>query len=693
MNFIIDINTEIICKDWIPDSVENTVNIFRRDMTMVFDISKGLKNCNGPSSCIVIGYASDRDEIFSEKERFILRFECENPYEISKMYVIGSDDLGIIFGLLHISKEYLGIDPFWFWTDKQPVKQSKVEIPAIEEYISPIPRTRYRGWFVNDEVCLIGWKDEYPPTKEIWFPVFETLLRCGGNIVIPGTDLPRHGIHFELASQMGLWITHHHAEPLGAEMFLRAFPDKTPSYDLYPNLFEGLWRESVIKNKDKKVVWVLGFRGQGDLPFWLNDPKYNTPESRSEMIERVIKKQYEILSEYVDNPICCTYLYGEITELYRGGYLKLPEGIIKIWSDNGYGKMVSRRQENQNSRVDSLPLKIDNGPHGLYYHATFHDLQASSHLTMLANSPEFVNDELAAAFDSGTDEFVLVNCGNIRPHVYMLDIIKNIWLKGKIDINKHGKDFGDRFFGTGSNEVMECYRSYFEKTIKYGENYDDRAGDEFYHHPVRAMIDHWVKGKDNEKEETLIWATGDISFEGQVKYFKSKCEKSLSGWKELRQKCKKTYNLLSGEEGIFFKDNLMLQVELHYTGVKGVISFCESYLLFLQSNYPAAFIKVSEAIEDFSQGVKAMEDAEHGKWKNFYRADWLTNVKCTMYSLDTLRRYIRMFGDSPHFFIWYKEHIIPENERKIYLENTQRRTLSDDELSKLLKQHLIDNEL
>ena len=57
----------------------------------------------------------------------------------------------------------------------------------------------------------------------VWEMVFESLLRCQGNMVIPGTDLNSKKQR-QLARDMGLWITHHHAEPLGAEMFLRAYP-------------------------------------------------------------------------------------------------------------------------------------------------------------------------------------------------------------------------------------------------------------------------------------------------------------------------------------------------------------------------------------------------------------------------------------------------------------------------------------
>ena len=108
-----------------------------------------------------------------------------------------------------------------------------------------------------------------------------------------------------------------------------------------------------------------------------------------------------MLCNYVENPPFSTYLYGEITELYMQGLIDIPDGVIKIWSDNGYGEMVSRRQGNHNPRIPSLPSGKDMGPHGLYYHITFHDLQASNHLVMMPNQPSMIKDELIKAFRQG----------------------------------------------------------------------------------------------------------------------------------------------------------------------------------------------------------------------------------------------------------------------------------------------------
>lgn len=644
-------------------AVKHVYDIFARDFTKVF--GKGFETGNDveiKTDCA--GLESEQFRIKVNDDS--IKIEC-------------ADELGVIYAVLYMSREFLGVDDFWFWTEKEPNKRNMIALSS-REYLSPAPKVRYRGWFVNDEVCLIGWSDEYPPSRRVWETVFETLLRLGGNMVIPGTDLPRSGHHFDIAEEMGLYITHHHAEPLGSEMFLRAYPDKEASYDAHADLFEKLWRDAVEKNKDKKIVWTLGFRGQGDAPFWHNDPKYTTPESRAAVIRRVIDRQYELIREKVENPVCAVYLYGEITELYESGYLKLPKNLIKIWSDNGYGKMVTRRQGTHNPRTPALPR--EDGKHGLYYHITFHDLQASSHLTMLANPPEFVNSELDTAFAAGADEFLLLNCGNIRPHIYMLALAAKKWIEGEVDVEKFKNDFAEKYFGDAC--AAECFNDYFNACIKYGENDDDRAGDEIYYHTARRICVDWAKG--SEMSAGLVFATGEIPFKAQAEFFAAKCRGAMRDFSQLVKKCEKLKDSVTLKT--FFEDFIMFQAKLHLSGARGLYALCRAYEYFSSGDMPRCFTVLTGAMEEFAAGTELLERAEHGKWKNFYSCDWLTNVRVTVYAVDSLRRYIRMISDGPDFFAWYKNYCMPETERQIYLENTQRRTLSDDDLSALLKEKL-----
>ena len=51
-------------------------------------------------------------------------------------------------------------------------------------------------------------------------------------------------------------------------------------------------REDAVREQmHRKVIWNLGFRGQGDTPFWENDPQYDTPQKRGALISRIMEEQ------------------------------------------------------------------------------------------------------------------------------------------------------------------------------------------------------------------------------------------------------------------------------------------------------------------------------------------------------------------------------------------------------------------
>lgn len=657
--------------------LEHAWSMIARDHEAVF----GHPPLQGDSASIVVRYAQEEDNCPVWEEGFSFRFTGSTAAPI--LHIIGRDELGVIYGLLHYSRYVLGVDPFWFWAELLPTKHDNIHMP-VRDYDSIRPKVRYRGWFVNDEVCLIGWKEEYPPGKEVWQPVFETLLRCGGNMVIPGTDLPRTGIHHQLAVDMGLWITHHHAEPLGAQMFLRAFPGRQASYKEHPELFEQLWREAIERQRHEKILWVLSFRGQGDKPFWENDPEFDTPRKRGELISSVVQKQYDMIGEYVEQPVYCMAMYGEIAELYKQGHIVVPEGVIKVWADNGYGKMVSRRHGNQNYRIPALPVAGDEGGNGVYYHVTFHDLQASNHLTQFPAQAELIVEELGSAFSAGAEDYLLVNCGNILPHLYTLDLVSLLWSNGKADADEQLQTFVQRLYSSKHEEIAKLYRSYSDCTIAYGHHADERAGDEFYHHPARQIMGHWLKGQEG-CDERLVWAAGTGTFLEQVRWFREKAESAISGWEELKRRCMQLMELLPENERNRLHYQLFVQIELHWSGCRGLASICRAYESYREGDYPWAFIQASHAVWNYNEGCQALKRVEKGRWEQFYRADWLTNVANTICHAETVRKFIRIQGDSPDMFLWYKAYLMPETEKHIYLENTHRNPLADDELARQLE--------
>jgi hypothetical protein len=343
------------------------------------------------------------------------------------LLIRGSDDLGVVFGIYRFCEKCLGVDPYEFWTDWPYARRDVIEISAFA-YVSPEPRVRFRGWFVNDEDCLIGWHDEMRISLATWEQIFETLLRAGYNMVIPGTATTAHDPPVQLADDMGLWITHHHAEPLGAEMFAKAYPGVQPRIPEEIERFKALYSKAIRANRGRKVIWMLGFRGQGDMPFFENDPRYDSPAKRGALISEMIRLQKRLVQELSAEPQHYAHsLYAESAELYRQGHLTLDDDIIRIWADNGFGAMRMRRVgADPEKNISSLPPAQDRTrPNGVYYHLSFHDLQIASKIVPLVD-PELIQAQFQNIFASAPITYLLLNVSNIRPHIFNIELVNHL---------------------------------------------------------------------------------------------------------------------------------------------------------------------------------------------------------------------------------------------------------------------------
>lgn len=656
--FQLNRNTTLLSDAVTEKAVELACERFRRDMEKT--LTDTVENRNRIILC--------------KKDLKPEQYELEVTEQ--EIMIYGVDARSFIYALNYLSENYLGVLPFWFWNDQKMEVKSYVEIPC-GTYRSEADRIRYRGWFINDEVLISHW-DAGVPKEYPWEMVFEALLRCGGNLVIPGTD-KNSRIYAPIASDMGLMITHHHAEPLGAEMFLRAYPDLEPSYLKHRDLFEGLWKDAIEHQKNEEVIWNIGFRGQGDVPFWENDPAYDTSEKRGALISGIMKKQYAMVREQIPDAVFCTNLYGEILELYREGCLQIPEDVILIWADNGYGKMVSRRQGNHNPRVPALPTEGDQGRHGTYYHVSFYDLQAANHITMLPNSMEFVEKELNDAMTHGITDLWIINASNIKPHVYPLSFIANLWKRNALSAVEHRKKYVGEYYGSDCTEnqlifMEECISRYPEAMLPFGDREDEHAGEQFCNYAVRDFIYGWMKDGALEPVEELFWCTREDAFYKQVSWFEKRCSQTYDKIEELCHKC------AAVKESELWKDSILLQTEIHKHCLKGSILFAESFWAYREADLKKAFFLLGNAVEAYDAADCAMRAREHGKWKDFYANDCLTDVKETAYCLKRLMGYVRNLGDGPDFYKWQREVTYSENDCKVVLITNMENHMTDWEL-------------
>lgn len=666
MNFILSLNTTILCS--VPSaSVANAVSILQRD------INTCLTDKDAPHTSICL---KQEEHMAAESYRI-------TAAEPSLMTLTAGDDLGFIYGLLKISEVFLEISPFWFWMDQKLKKQPFISIPADTVLTSPVPHVRFRGWFLNDEVLFLHW-DNGEPKDFPWRMAFEALLRCGGNMVIPGTDKSSRQ-YAELASRYGLWITHHHAEPLGAEIFARAYPDLSPSWAENPQCFLKLWEDAAIRQKDMKVVWTLGFRGQGDCPFWESrgEECFDTPKKRGRLISDLIERQRQIVCQYVKNPIFCTNLYGEVMELYNQGFITLHPDIIKVWADNGYGHMCTRRQDNHDARVCSLPQAQDAGPHGVYYHISFHDLQAASHMTTLPNTVDFVNRELNTAWERGIRDYWIINSSNVRPHVYYLDAVRKLWFGEAVSDAGHAAAFCDLYY-EGNEKAADCLAHYASSLLQYGPHEDQHAGEQFYNYCVRLLSRQFIRNR-SETAQGLLWLTGPLSLKEQTERILDIHKKGLPSIMAYYERCQNTSGTLTGANRQLFDTTVLLQAKIHCFCCQGAISFCEGLLEFWKGDCQKSFYLLGKGAELFTAADEAMHQAEYGVWKGFYENDCLTDIRFTSYMIWSAMHMIRVLGDDARLADWYEDFVRPQADRKVRLLAITDHHMTDEALYEAMK--------
>ena len=369
-------------------------------------------------------------------ESYILRAQ-RDPAGRPALVATGADVHGAIYAAYALSEEILGVDPWYFWVDKEPVFRGRVEVTSDFNKNSGPPTFKYRGWFINDEDLLGG----YAPD-----PMRENALNM------------------------------HHILVVGLNTY--RWPKDVPfSYSKHPDIMERYWRECIAAFKGREVVWTVGYRGKHDRPFWADEPELNTPEARGAVITAVIAKQVELIRAADPQAMIIANLWMEGAEMMQAGHLKLPAGVVQVWPDDGTGII----------RDDNM-VKAGQGT---YYHTAMLNNTANQ-LSEMVN-PARILHELGRFARAGATNFFLVNVSDVRPVPLSTDCAMRLawnaapWLARSDAENQEAflNDWSRRQFGPQlAGEGAALYARYFD--IPY-QRADQRKGDNAAHTMLRKL--------------------------------------------------------------------------------------------------------------------------------------------------------------------------------------------------------------
>ena len=256
--------------------------------------------------------------------------------------VTGADVRGLIYGIYHISADFLGVDPMWWFNDEAPAfEPAGIDVDPAYLYASGAPAFLSRGAFNNDE-DLSGYFAASPLGDAVYGTAWadrmcEALLRLRVNTFIPSTFAFVDESPYRVAAIRGLKLGNHHVMPLGNNVF--AWPKGVSyAYRLNPGPFQQVWQQLANYEQleqGREMVYSLGYRGINDEPFWNMDTGCKTDACRGATISAAIANQTRIVraTPAAASPQLVAYAWMELLELIEVGTLVLPAGVSLVWTD------------------------------------------------------------------------------------------------------------------------------------------------------------------------------------------------------------------------------------------------------------------------------------------------------------------------------------------------------------------------
>ncbi len=605
---------------------------------------------------IVIGSASSlvgelRPASVTQPESFAIsvsRANWNGAAPTSVIALTGADMRGAMYAVYQFSEEYLGVDPLYYWTGRQPVRRAIIEVPSTLSRTFPAPVIKYRGFFINDEDLLTGWA---PAPKaegtgislEAWNKIYETILRLKGNMVAPGTWIFPDEPQIQLAGKRGLIVTQHHAIPLG--MNVARWPKDVPySYSTHPEILERAWKNAVAAYPPGvEVLWTVGLRGLSDVSYAVSDPSVaNDNRALGRLISKAIATQMKIVRARNPDAQFITNLWQEGARLVQQGDVTIPQGVGVVWADDGWGYLQDKG--------------LVAAGQGAYYHVAMMNGRTNQLTEMVPVSR--IDGELGRYIKAGATNYMLVNTSDIRPVVMTARAIMDLSWKGLTPEMEDtafyrrwsAYEFGEKAAGT----VSAIYKDYFATPAHPPGEPVHEYGEQFYHTQARLlMLGTMMKAPlYSIPGQSPLWQNARIlDFPGdggqeQINEMAGveaqRCGAAQPRWDALWNRAIAAEQLVPPDRRPFYRAHVLATVAISREGNRVLTLVADAVRAAGSGQKEKARAAAQQALAAVAAIRAAEAAAEYGKFKNWYRGDWLTNVTQTH---DLLTIFLKQIDD------------------------------------------------
>lgn len=531
---------------------------------------------------------------------------AENPVEgiASALVIYGSDKLGTIYGLFHLS-ELLGVTAMVDWGDCQYVKQDSFILKEEDSFVSKEPSVKYRGFFINDEwPCCGNWATSHFGSfnAKMYDHIFEYLLRMKGNYLWPamwaenfmldGPDLES----MKLADEYGIYIGMSHHEPCmrsGAE-YSKVRGPKSPYGDAwsYVTNKEGIlrfWEDGVKRSIGHNVFPTVGMRGENDSKMLGEDSLIS---DNVRLLKEIITKQREMIHEHLETdgkkvPQLFA-VYKEVEDYYFGGgseeglrgFKELEDVTLLLCEDNWGNMRALPEAFERNHR----------GGFGMYFHLDYHG-DPVSYEWVSSTELSKIWEQMTEAYEYGVRELWIVNVGDVKFQEFPL----NYFMDLAYDFEKWGS--------LAPNSTKEYTKAWIESVFGSYTSKEERE-------EIQEVLEGYLKINALRKPESL----NDTVYH-PAHYLE--CEKLLSFCGKLEEKNERLWKILE-ERGMgdAYFSMIYFSAEASFNLLKMHLYSGKNHLYASQGKAVAnEYDKLVEACIEKDEALKTqMAEFKEGKW-------------------------------------------------------------------------------
>ncbi|MCM2374907.1 glycosyl hydrolase 115 family protein [Aporhodopirellula aestuarii] len=616
----------VMAEDFANPAIQEAIRDAERDWYKVFgyppvifrDNTRG--SWNGP--VIAFGSAANTRALFESdvpegKEQF--RVTTGKVKHNPAITAVGADTRGTIYAIYTFCEEVLGVDPMYVFTDNQPKKRNEISVAADFDVVSKEPTFEYRGWFINDEELHDGMHRDPLGGNVIsmeWMDkILETLLRCKGNMIAPESAPYSDATVYELCKRRDVVITFHHILPVGLNMM--DWPKGVPfSFVDHKDILIDAWTKSAKVLADKKVAWTIGFRGESDGAFWNSDPAAPKDDvGRAAVIAEAMQVQTEIIRKIDPDATIIAALWNEQGKFYNEGLLKVPDGVCKMFADDGRGYMRDKGDGSDLSPGD-----------GLYYHVMM--MMNTQNRTTEGVPPARFYSELKRYVEKDATKYAIINVSGIRPAAMSVEAITDFLWDARPALSKSPEEsmrdyltdwYARQFSLELASELTDLRLQYYDipyvrEKMPIQGRWHGARGEHLIQYLTQEMLKQYSKAIQNGEDLQSI-----SGFENQFNQAKEPLAETAEYFPPLWAKTKQLEDQIPADRKDFYQAHFTYQVAVHMYSCRMLAIVNNAFKDYLKNRDPQAFAKnIEPALAELEKVLVEAHKAEYGIWDTMF---------------------------------------------------------------------------